>query len=911
VVDLVWFAIDRTMPAWDQAEYLNSALNYWRAFQSPDWFSTDWWVHLWQLSTKLPPLVFISTAPFLSLLGAGADQSTCVNLLYSAILLGSVYTLGWCLFSVSVGLWAAGISLLMPGLYRVRLDYLLDYPLAAAVALCFTCLTLWRGQAWLAGCKLHKAGQDRQKPHTPLGKEGLAPAMLGVRSVVLPSFPGVALSFPNLNTLLSWLFALVTGLTFGLALLIKQTALLFLLVPLLWVAVETIRSRAWGRLLQWLAAVLLAAATCYPWYRTNWLLVLTGSKRATIDAAIAEGDPSLLSLDAWTFYLKLLPGSVSLPLFLIPIVGFVLFWRPGRVSSQWAGADDYAPKSRDYREQRFWQSQQAIVWLLVFCVGAYILCSLNINKDSRYTVPYLPVIAVILAYGLTLLPRSWSILRWGSLVLSGLIFLVGVSPFASLGLNQQSLARHPAVVAGDFPHAQVVAAVAQADPYLQSTIGVLPSTPEINQHNINYYGMLHNFQVYGRQVGTRMGNVESDQRSLPWMLTKTDSQGAIRRKRAQKALVNAIEAETDFQLQKTWELPDRTSLKLYRQRVPVVEVKPLVAVDNQDSGARGQPVGVPGSPEPSVPIAAPSPQSAPSLTAPIRLDRLTVPNQAPPGKPVPVTYEWSGRWDALEPGLVLLTWRKQAARAEEGADRWLHDHAIAAGFLHPQAVTPEERSASFQVIERMAMLPPKHAEGIYTLEATYLNRQTGETAAIAVPQVQLRITATAPMSPAPEVDLVTQLRELAAKLPYGRRELDQIFEEVGRISQYDPNQDYVNQTWQAMDYRLQQESNNLKFAYTLALANVLKQRVDPAIAALERVVALDSQNPYAYAYLAFANLYDFRARPAQSALNQGLALNPDLPELKVLNGVAGLLRGNPIQVWQGVQAVRSLEKQDS
>ncbi|MBL1177075.1 phospholipid carrier-dependent glycosyltransferase [Pantanalinema sp. GBBB05] len=883
VVDRVWFALDRTVPAWDQADYLNAALTYWRVLQTPDWFSMDWWVDLWQLSTKLPPLVFISTAPFLSLFGTGADQSTLVNLLYSAILLGSVYTLGWCLFSVPVGLWAAGICLLMPGLYRVRLDYLLDYPLAAVVTLSFTCLTLWREQIW----------QERRRP------AGIAPGKPLNRSQVMkaPFSAGGSLAFASWSTGLPWLLALVAGLTLGLALLVKQTTLLFLLVPILWVAVESFWYRAWGRLLQWALALFLAGAICYPWYRTNWLLLLTGSKRATIDAAIAEGDPSLLSLDAWTFYLKLLPGSISLPLFLIPLLGFVLFWRSGRVSSQWAGRDDYAPKSRDYREQRFCQSQQAIGWLLVFWVGAYFLCSFNINKDSRYTVPYLPVIAVMLAYGLTLLPRSWSILRWGSLGLSGLILLVGVSPFASLGLNQQSLARHPISMTGDYPHAAVVAAVAQAEPYLQATIGVLPSTPEINQHNVNYYGMLHNFQVHGRQVGTRMGNVEADRRSLGWMLTKTDSQGAIRRKRPQKALVKAIEAETDFQLQQTWELPDRTSLKLYRQRVPEVEVKPLVAASTQEVEVRRQDASIP-------------PLSSPALS-PIRLDRLILPSQAPPGKPVPVTYEWSGSWEALQPGLVLLNWRKQAETAPgQGVDRWLHDHGIGLGFLHPEAVKSEQRSAQFQVIERLAMLPPKQAEGIYTLEATYLNRQTGETAIIPVPPVQLNIVATAPALPAPEVDLVTQLRDLAANLPYGRRELDQIFEEVGRISQYDPTQDYVNQTWQAMDYRLQQEPNNLKFAYTLALANVLKQRVDPAIAALERVVTLDSQNPYAYAYLAFANLYDFRTRPAQSALNKAMSLDPTLPELKVLNGVAGLLRGNLVQAWQGVQAVRSLEQQD-
>ncbi|MGA7936716.1 MAG: phospholipid carrier-dependent glycosyltransferase, partial [Kovacikia sp.] len=103
VGDRIWFALDHYTPSWDQAEYLTGALNYWRAFQTPQWFSSDWWISLWQLSSKIPPLVYISTAPFLSLFGPGPDQSTLVNLLYSAILLGSVYVLGTALFTVSVG----------------------------------------------------------------------------------------------------------------------------------------------------------------------------------------------------------------------------------------------------------------------------------------------------------------------------------------------------------------------------------------------------------------------------------------------------------------------------------------------------------------------------------------------------------------------------------------------------------------------------------------------------------------------------------------------------------------------------------------------------------------------------------------------------------------------------------------
>ncbi|MBD1943221.1 phospholipid carrier-dependent glycosyltransferase, partial [Coleofasciculus sp. FACHB-712] len=147
-------------------------------------------------------------------------------------------------------------------------------------------------------------------------------------------------------------------------------------------------------------------------------------------------------------------------------------------------------------------------------------------------------------------------------------------------------------------------------------------------------------------------------------------------------------------------------------------------------------------------------------------------------------------------------------------------------------------------------------------------------------------------------DLLTQLRTLAATLPQGTEALESIFEETGRINQYDPIQDYLNQTLTALEYRLQREPQNRDWAYTLALSKALKRQVKGAIAALERVVEIDSQNPYAYAYLAFVHLYDWHPAAAQKALKPALAINPNLSELQALNGVATLLQGNLVKAWQ-------------
>jgi hypothetical protein len=84
--------------------------------------------------------------------------------------------------------------------------------------------------------------------------------------------------------------------------------------------------------------------------------------------------------------------------------------------------------------------------------------------------------------------------------------------------------------------------------------------------------------------------------------------------------------------------------------------------------------------------------------------------------------------------------------------------------------------------------------------------------------VTLNIAPNSPATPAPELDLVTQLRTLATSLPQGRSALDPIFDEIGRINQYDPVQDYTIQAQRALEYRLQQEPQNRDWAYAFAFS---------------------------------------------------------------------------------------------
>ncbi|MEX0271964.1 phospholipid carrier-dependent glycosyltransferase [Leptolyngbyaceae cyanobacterium UHCC 1019] len=942
VLDRTWLALDHSIPPWDPADYLTGTLIYWNALTTtPHWFSSSWWTDLWLLSSKIPPLVYISTVPFLNVFGTGIDQSFWVMLLYSAILLAAVYSLGTFLFDWKVGLWAAILSTLMPILYQLRLEFLLDHPVTAMVTLCFTSLTLWRGVSRQQKKKTTELLTIESIPIKPIPIEK-DEATLVALDAIQPSNPALSTSSQTpsetiresvdlhpishnsfllpLAPYLPWLLAALFGITLGLALMTKQTSLLFMLVPMLWVLGEILWRREWQRLGQFVLGLVVSLPVWFPWYRTNWLLILTSSKRATIDSAIAEGQAPVWSLEAWTLYLRELPGMVSLPLLLVPLLGIILFWRRSRMGKGGSSLNTVIAL-RDHRQQCYAETQRSLGWLLVFILGAYLMSTLNPNKDERYIAPYLPAMSIVLAYGMTLFPKSWRVLPWATTSLAIVLMLSSLFPIFAGQSTRSPTARFFPYQGKPYPHAQVITAIVQAEPHLISTIGVLPSTLEVNQHNVNYFGLLQNAQVFGRQVGDRKQTLEKDRRSMTWFLSKTDDQGSIRKKETQTALVRAVEQGKDFQLHQTWALPDQSSLKLYRRKVAAVEVKAIVPSPKsevrksevQQSEVESQTVDDetietnPAIEKSSALQTITNPQ--PKGNAAVHLDQITLPTVAPAGKPIPVTYQWSGTWDALQPGLAILTWQKQGDLKVKGSTRWLHDHGIGMGELYPTALKPEQQASRWQVTERMAMLPPANmAPGIYTLEATYLNRRTGKTEAIALPEITLTIDPAASAISAPELDLLTQLRNLAATLPQGAKALEKISNEVARINQYDPVQDYLNQVQQATDYRLIQEPKNVQHAYTLALANALMRQVNPAIAALQKATQLDSQNPYSYAFLAFVNLYDFRPAAAQTALQNALKVDPTNPEVQALSSIASLMQGNIIQAWQHFQAYQKGER---
>lgn len=794
--DRLWLALDRSVPAWDQSNHLTQSLNYLHALQLPQFFSGEWWRNFWMLSPKYPPLTYIASAVFQQVLGTGNDRALSINFLYSALTLSAVYAIGKTLFSQRVGLWAAGLSVLFPRIYQTRLQYLIDTPLMALALASFCCLTLWRSQKTRRG---------------------------------------------------QWGWALGFGVCLGLGLLTKQSLMFFLSVPLAWLGASYLWQHQWERLAQLLASGVLSAFIWFPWYRTNWIYLLSTAQNSNAIPATYEGDPALNTLAAWTYYWQDLPLAVSWVLLLVPLVGLLL-----HLLGRFPG---------DHEEVDSKRALRGIAWLGLYWFGAYFICSAIFNKDTRYIMPYLPVLGIFLAYCLTLWRGRWQFVRWGTVAVAVLVMAANLFPIP--GTERVALALSPGVSfrpyrGPEIPNSALIETTIQAAPYQRSTLGVIANTDFFNHNTFNYFGSLAHFQVQGRELGSTPEAVAQDGHSFDWFVTKTGDNGFARD--TQLALAQQLPADPAFQVLGSWPLTDGDTLTLYRRRTPTATVRPL----SEDRGK-------------------------------VQLDRVTVPDRAPPGFPIPVTYQWSGDWESLQSGLVLLAWK-----ARGGGDFWLHDHAIGMGRLYGENPDRPQPQGAFQAIETTAMLPDgRVAPGEYVLAATYLNRRTGETYPLAVPPVSLRIDPDAPPLPSPALDLVTQLRQLALELPEGRRGLDRIFQPVARLNQYDPDRDYLAQAEETLAYRLARSpgKHQVDWTWGLVLANVLQEDARGAIAALEKLVQIAPEHPYPHAYLAFVYLYNWQPKAAEEALQPALTLKADDPDIKTLQGIAALMQGKVVAAW--------------
>ena len=268
--DRLWLHLDRRLPSWDQADYLNSAIDHGRALGLLPSGGWPGWAGLLDLSPKIPPLASLVNGTVMALSGDSPDQASWALAVWQGLLLLVVACWGRQLRGPGFGLLCAGLVALIPALAELRVDFTLDLPVAASCALALWLLGRWQAAAPAGG---------------------------------------------------RWSQAVAAALAVAAAVLVKQSALLMLVPPCLWAAAQGLRQP--GRRAQVWLALALVLGLSLPWLQHNWISTIGGTNRAVIESGAAEGDPAPFSIASLLWYPRLWPAQLGpvLPLGCLALLG--------------------------------------------------------------------------------------------------------------------------------------------------------------------------------------------------------------------------------------------------------------------------------------------------------------------------------------------------------------------------------------------------------------------------------------------------------------------------------------------------------------------------------------------------------------------------------------------------------------
>jgi dolichyl-phosphate-mannose-protein mannosyltransferase len=333
----LWMSRDRSPGYWDDAWYLTNSLVLYDTLVDHG-ILPYWKKFLVALEFKAPLIVVLPT-PLFRLFGRHARVAYGVNLVFMALLFGTVYRLAKYYSSPRAGLVAVYITATMPLLYGLSRQYLVEYGLTALVVATVCCLAELR---WL--------GDDRK----------------------------------------AWCL----GALCGLGLMMKITFPLYVFLPFCFTCIRIFVPEPIGAspsnahpcptrssVLLWLLAFIAPLALiALPWYGRNWCKTLDHAFRSGFSPMADQygmGDPYSLAV-AWRYLTHWVNDGISGAYFLLlmALAGIALWY-----------------KIRMRRPLPSEGRTLVLLWFLPFLMFLF-----GRNKDIRFTAPLLPAVAIALAW---------------------------------------------------------------------------------------------------------------------------------------------------------------------------------------------------------------------------------------------------------------------------------------------------------------------------------------------------------------------------------------------------------------------------------------------------------------------------------------------------------------------------------
>ncbi|WP_269624569.1 hypothetical protein [Prochlorococcus marinus] len=461
LIDRIWWNFYSNTPSWDQADYLNSALDHARALSFLEGDGGSDFRSLLDKSPKIPPLASIINGALIAFAGDAPHEAAWSLSFWNGFFIFNIASWGLYLKGKKFALFCVLISAFSPFLFHLRTDYVLELPLISAITFYLFHLGRWSDKS-IGG---------------------------------------------------KWIQLIIAIFACASSLLIKQSSLLIIIPSLLFIFIISFKRDNNFRL-QFLCLFLISLSAILPWFYHNWIMILSGTYRAVFESAVIEGDPSILDLKSIFWYFPYLDNQFGSIIFFSGFSGILFFFL-----SYLRSFGTSANLSSIFNKNNYkWR------WVYINLITCWTFTTFIPNKDERYIACTIPLIILLLALGFS----KWT--DWLNTYLKlkyyGLFLIPPISFLFSNSIEKFNTLKN--ISSRYYPVKDIISIVKSDQTFDQKeTVIVVPSTPDMNQHNVNYFGRMQGGNILGRQLGQSLIHIEPVLKNSNWIILAEGDQGSV------------------------------------------------------------------------------------------------------------------------------------------------------------------------------------------------------------------------------------------------------------------------------------------------------------------------------------------------------------------------------------------------
>ena len=461
LIDRIWWNFYSSTPSWDQADYLNSALDHARALSFVGGDGALDFHSFLDKSPKIPPLASIINGTVIAIAGDAPHKAAWSLSLWNGFFIFNIASWGLYLRGKIYAFFCVLIGAFSPFIFNLRTDYVLELPLISVVTFYLFHLGIWSDKS-IGG---------------------------------------------------KWIQLIFASFACAFSLLIKQSSLLVIIPSLVFIFFLSFKRNKKFRL-QFLCLILFNLSAILPWFYHNWIMILSGTYRAIFESAKIEGDPSILGLKSIFWYFPYLDNQFG---------GIVLFF--GFSGILFILLDNVRFFKLPFKlEEFFSNSNYKWTWVFFNLITCWTFTTFMPNKDERYISCAIPLIVLLLSLGFN------KYLEWSDKYFKNKFWsLFLIAPLNFLFSNSiDRFSKVENIENKYYPVKEIISIVkSHQSNNRKETVIVVPSTPEVNQHNVSYFGRMQDGNILGRQLGQSLFHIEPVLNYSNWIVLAEGDQGSV------------------------------------------------------------------------------------------------------------------------------------------------------------------------------------------------------------------------------------------------------------------------------------------------------------------------------------------------------------------------------------------------